>query len=140
MNDILILLIEGRPEERTLIREYLSAKPPFHFELKEAESLELALSLLARDEFDVVLLDLELPDSSGLDTARRVITKIRETPVIVLANPEDEALVQQVVRYGTEDYIEKRLLSSAILFKSISYAMERKKIIQAHPSGLPQGY
>ncbi|TKB28316.1 response regulator [Desulfopila sp. IMCC35006] len=130
MNNIAILLVEGRPEERMLIRKYLSPPPPVHFDLREAETLKEGLSLLARDHFDVILLDLELPDSSGLDTARRVITKFRETPVIVLSNPEDEALAQQAVSYGTEDYIEKNFLSSALLLKSIRYAMERKKIIQ----------
>lgn len=130
MNDIAILIVEGSAEERTLIQEYLSANPPFHFELTEAESLEEALSLFARRDFDVVLIDLELPDSSGLNTVRRMITELRETAVIVLANPEDKELAQHAVRYGTEDYIEKRFLSSAMLVKAISYAMERKKIIQ----------
>lgn len=130
MNDISILLVDGNQEERTLIQEYLSATPSFRFSLLEAESLEAALSLLAHDDFDAVLLDLELPDSSGLDTARRMITELRDTAVIVLANPQEEGLAEQAVRYGTEDYIPKRFLSSAMLVKSIRYAMERKKIIQ----------
>lgn len=130
MNDISILLVEGSPEERTLIQEYLSASSSFTIKLHEAECLASALSLLDRQEFDVILLDLNLPDSSGLDTARRIITELRETAVIVLSNPEDLELGRQAVRYGTEDYIEKKFLSSAMLVKSIDYAMERKKIIQ----------
>ena len=130
MNDISILLVEGSPEERTLIQEYLSAPSSLTFNLTEAESLTSALSLLDQQEFDVILLDLDLPDSSGLDTARRIITELRETAVIVLSNPEDLELGRQAVRYGTEDYIEKKFLSSAMLVKSIDYAMERKKIIQ----------
>ena len=130
MNNISILLVEGSPEERTLIQEYLAATPSFHFNLTEAESLKVALSQIEHDDFDVVLLDLDLPDSSGLNTARRIITELRETAVIVLSNPQDEELARQAVRYGTEDFIQKRFLSSAMLVKSIRYAMERKKIMQ----------
>ncbi len=130
MNDISILLVAGSPEERTLIQEYLSATSSFNANMSEAESLAAAIALLDRREFDVILLDLALPDSSGLDTARRIITELRQTAVIVLSNPEDVELGRQAVRYGTEDYIEKKFLSSAMLVKSIDYAMERKKIIQ----------
>ena len=130
MNNISILLVEGSPEERTLIQEYLAATPSFHFNLTGADSLEAALSLLEHDDFDVVLLDLDLPDSSGLNTARKIITELRETAVIVLSNPQDEEVAQQAVRYGTEDHIQKRFLSAAMLVKSIRYAMERKKIMQ----------
>lgn len=130
MNDISILLVEGSPEERSLIQEYLSASPSFNVNMSEAESLTAALALLDYQEFDVILLDLDLPDSSGLATARRIVTELRETAVIVLSNPEDVELGRQAVRYGTEDYIEKKFLSSEMLIKSIHYAMERKKIIQ----------
>ncbi len=130
MNDISILLVEGSPDERTLIQEYLSASSPFNSNIREADSLASALSLIEQQEFDVILLDLDLPDSSGLDTARRIITELQETAVIVLSNPEDLELGRQSVHYGTEDYIEKKFLSSAMLIKSIDYAMERKKIIQ----------
>ncbi len=130
MNNISLLLVEGSPEERTLIQEYLAAAPSFQCSLTGAESLEASQSLLEHDDFDVVLLDLELPDSSGLNTARRMISELRETVVIVLSNPQDEEIAEQAVRYGTEDYIQKRFLSAAMLVKSIRYAMERKKIIQ----------
>ncbi len=130
MNDISILLVEGSAEERTLIHKYLSSAPPFHYSLSEAETLEAALSLLADNDFDVVLLNLDLPDSSGLDTARRIITELHETAVIVLANPQDEELAEQSLRYGTEDFIQKRFLSSPMLIKSIRYAIERKIIVQ----------
>lgn len=130
MNDIAILLVERSAEERTLIQEYLSVPSAYNVTLSEAESLTAALSLLDHQEFDVILLDLQLPDSSGLDTARRIITELQETAVIVLASPEDVELGRQAVYYGTEDYLEKKFLSSAMLVKAIHYAMERKKIIQ----------
>jgi CheY-like chemotaxis protein len=130
MNTILMLLVEDDPTDISLIKEYLSDNPPFRYELIEADSLRAALSLLSHHDFDIVLLDLELPDSSGLDTARRVITEYAETAVLVLSQPENKAITQQAVRYGAEDYLEKRLLSPILLFKSISYAIGRKKLLQ----------
>jgi CheY-like chemotaxis protein len=130
MNTILMLLVEDDPTDISLIKEYLSDNPPFRYELIEADSLRAALSLLSHHDFDIVLLDLELPDSSGLDTARRVITEYAETAVLVLSQPENKAITQQAVRYGAEDYLEKRLLSPVLLFKSISYAIGRKKLLQ----------
>lgn len=130
MNKNLLLLVEDNPFDVTLIKEYLAERPPFRYELMEADSLGVALSLLAHYDFDVVLLDLGLPDSSGLDTARRVITEFAETAILVLADAENDAIAQQAVRYGAEDYLQKKLLSSALLFKSIHYAIGHKRVLQ----------
>ena len=94
MNKNLLLLVEDNPRDVQLIKEYLAEKPPFHYDLMEADSLRTALSLLAHHDFDVVLLDLGLPDSSGLDTARRVITEYAETAILVLADAENDAIAQ----------------------------------------------
>jgi DNA-binding NarL/FixJ family response regulator len=130
MSDMSILLVEDDPTDRARIKESLSEKPISQFNLKEAESLQSALSLMSHYEFDVVLLDLDLPDCSGLDTARRVIADYRETAVIVLSDPENKETALQAVRYGAEDYFEKPSLSSAMLYKAINYAIERKRILQ----------
>lgn len=129
MSNLLILIVEDSQADISRIRAYLAEKPSFHFTLKVAETLESALSLLSHDDFDVVLLDLALPDSSGLETARRVIGESPETAVIVLSGPADEEVALQAVRYGAEDHLEKSTLSSAMLVKSLSYAIERKKIL-----------
>jgi CheY-like chemotaxis protein len=130
MNKILILLVEDNPVDISHIKEYLSKKSPFRYDLMEATSLSAALSLLSHYDFDVVLLNLDQPDSSGLDTVRRVITEYSDTAVIVLSSPANEEIARQTVRYGAEDYLDKILLSPAMLIKSISYAIGRKKILQ----------
>ena len=84
----------------------------------------------SRQDFDVILLDLSLPDSFGLDTVRKVITNFPEIAVIVLTGLQDEETAIQSVRYGAQDYLEKQLLSPGMLSKSIIYAFERKKMIQ----------
>jgi len=130
MNKIVMLLVEDNPADISLIKEYLSEEPPFQYELIEADSLNAALSLLSHNDFDIVLLDLDLPDSSGLDTARRVITEYSETAVLVLSDHMNKEVAQQAVRYGAEDYLTKNILLPAILYKSISYAIGRKKVMQ----------
>jgi CheY-like chemotaxis protein len=130
MNKIVMLLVEDNPADISLIKEYLSEEPPFQYELIEADSLNAALSLLSHYDFDIVLLDLDLPDSSGLDTARRVITEYSETAVLVLSDPINKEVAQQAVRYGAEDYLTKNILLPTILYKSISYAIGRKKVMQ----------
>ena len=130
MSDILILLVEDNPTDTVCIKKYLQEKPTSRFDLKEAVNLRSALSLMTHYDFDVVLLDLDLPDASGMDTARRVIAGYPEPAVIVLSDPENEATALQAVRYGAEDYLTKPSLSPAMLHKSITYAIGRKKVIQ----------
>ncbi len=130
MNKNLLLLVEDNPLDVIRIKEYLAERPPFQYDLMEADSLQAALSLLAHYDFDVVLLDLGLPDSSGLDTARRIITEYAETAILVLADNENDAIAQQTVRYGAEDYLEKENLSPALLCKSIHYAIGRKRVLR----------
>jgi len=130
MSTISILLVEDSSADIAIIKEFLSKKPSFSFELQEAETLEAALSLQSSYDFDVVLLDLGLPDSSGLDTARRIIAQNPEAAVIILASPEDEEVALQAVHYGAEDHLPKRVLSAVLLGKSILYAIEHKKVLQ----------
>ncbi len=130
MTDISILLVEDNPTDMACIREYLSTREIINSTLKEAETLQSAISLMSHYDFDVVLLDLNLPDSSGLDTARRVIAEYSDPAVIVLSGPDNKAAALQAVRYGAEDYLNKPSLSPEMLHKSINYAIERKKVLQ----------
>lgn len=125
MDKISILIVEDNPGDSLLIKEYLGERQSISAEIMEAETLESALGLLAHYDFDVVLLDLSLPDSSGLDTVRRLITKFPEVPVIVLTGLQDEEIALQAVRYGAQDYLEKQLLSANMLYRSIMYSIER---------------
>ncbi len=130
MSDISILLVEDNPTDRAYIKESLLENSISHFNLKEAESLQSALSLMSHSDFDVVLLSLYLPDFSELDRARKLIVGYPETAVIVLSNPGDKKTALQAVRYGAEDYFDKSSLSPVMLQKSINYAIERKKFLQ----------
>lgn len=130
MDKISILIVEDNPGDSLLIREYLAERQSISAEIMEAETLESALGLLAHYDFDIVLLDLSLPDSSGLDTVRRLITRFPEIPVVVLTGLQDEDIALQAVRYGAQDYLEKQLLSANMLYRSIMYSIERQLALQ----------
>jgi DNA-binding response OmpR family regulator len=130
MNSMAILLVEDNPKDRAQIKECIQEGATGKIDIKEATTLEAALSSFSDDEFDAVLLDLGLPDCSGLDTARRIISKYKETAVIVLPGSGDEELALKALCYGCEDYLEKSLLTPNFLIKAINYAIERKKNIQ----------
>ena len=130
MNHIAILLVEDNSEDIQLIKEYLREERRYHFDCFEVQTLKAALDLLPHYAFDAVLLDLNLPDSSGLDTVRKITTQLPDTAVVVLTGLEDEELGLQAVRYGAQDFIVKSELGRSTLGKSIRYAIERKKVHQ----------
>jgi len=130
MDQLSVLIVEDNPGDVLLIKEYLSEKQDVDYVIAEADTLESAIGLISRNNFDVILLDLSLPDSMGLDTVREVITTSPDTAVIVLTGLQDEDIALQAVRYGAQDYLEKQSLAPSMLYKSIIYAIERKNVLQ----------
>jgi CheY-like chemotaxis protein len=130
MQDYSILLVEDNPADADLIKEYLIENQSIVYRVKEARTLADALKLLSQDNFDAVLLDLSLPDSSGLDTVRSLLSDHPQMVLVVLTGLKDQQIALQAVRFGAQDYLEKDQLTPTLLHRSISYAMERKKAIQ----------
>jgi len=121
-----ILLVEDNPGDAFLLRKTLRDAGSLAFELEHAEDLESALELLQRGSFDVVLLDLSLPDSEGLETFERVYTQAPGVPVLALTGMADEALAMRTVHAGAQDYLMKSDLNGRSLVRDIRYAIERK--------------
>jgi len=130
MNKISILMVEDNPADAALVREYLTDVAGGGYELETLATLGEALSCLRAKEVDIVLLDLSLPDSSGIETVRAVINKHPRVAIIVLSGLQDEQVALQSVRYGAQDFLEKRQLSTAMLQRSIAHSLERKKFIR----------
>ena len=122
---IKILLVEDNPGDSRLIRETLSEAAADQFELTCAERLDLALEHVAQKEFDVVLLDLTLPDSSGLHTFERMHAQVPAVPTIVLTGLDVESLGVEALKKGAQDYLIKGQVDSPLLVRSIRYAIER---------------
>ena len=134
------LLIEDNPGDARLVQEALATSRNTKFELECADRLASGLKRLRKPGIDVVLLDLSLPDSQGVETITRLHSQAPGVPIVALSGIEDERVTQSVVRSGAEDYLVKGAFSSALLIRSIGYAIDRKRaqegLAQARDSAL----
>lgn len=127
-----VLLVEDNAGDARLIREILvEARPWPALELVHAERLSAGLSHLASDGVNVVLLDLGLPDSQGLETFLSVHACAPHVPVVVLTGLNDEAVALRALHEGAQDYLVKAGLESDQLPRAVRYAIERKQAEQA---------
>lgn len=128
IENIQTLLIEDNPGDVRLIREMLSEANPGACRITVFDRLDSARPALAQGGYDVVLLDLTLPDSTGLATLSRLRPTVDSTAVIVLTGLNDESAAVQALREGAQDYIVKDRMSPEVLWRSIRYAIERKRV------------
>lgn len=125
---IKVLIIEDNLEDFRIIEEMLKEVQNPMFELYLHKRLDDGIKALVNDEFDILLLDLNLPDSAGLDTFASVYDQAPEIPVVILTGFDDEELGIRAVREGAQDYLIKGQVNSLLLSRSITYAIERKSI------------
>jgi PAS domain S-box-containing protein len=125
---IKILLIEDNPDDFSFIREILEEVED-QFELTNAETLKKGLKSLDDGQYDVILLDLGLPDSNGFDTFNKVHKHTPGTALIILTGLRDEEIGNRTVKEGAQDYFVKGPIDSKLLFKSIKYSIERNNLI-----------
>jgi signal transduction histidine kinase len=126
LNQIKILLIEDNPADARLIKEsILDSRENFHLECKGR--LSSGFEFLAETDVDAIMLDLNLPDSRGLETFNKINEKFSEKPIIVLTGLDDKELADRAVREGAQDYLIKGEVDSRLLGRSIRYSIERKK-------------
>lgn len=123
-----ILLVEDNPGDARLIREMLSEIQTEQFDLTHVETLSDTLAHLSEEEAEVVLLDLGLPDSQGIDTFNSVYTKARMVPIVILTGLDDEAFAITAMRQGAQDYLSKNNVDSNVLARALRYAIERKRL------------
>jgi DNA-binding NarL/FixJ family response regulator len=128
IENIQILLIEDNPGDVRLIQEMLSEANAGACDLTVFDQLATAYPALEQGGYDVVLLDLTLPDSAGLETLSRLQPTVATTAVIVLTGLNDEAAAIQALREGAQDYLVKDRMSPEVLWRSIRYAIERKRV------------
>ena len=122
---IKVLAIEDQPGDLRLIHTYLTENPLGRFILNDAGDLASGIELAKMQTFDVVLLDLTLPDSSGVDTVTRFCTEVSRIPVVVLTGVDQREIGLRAVRAGAQDYLLKSKIDQELLGRAILYAMER---------------
>jgi len=122
-----VLLIEDNPGDARLIREMVAEDPDAPFDLHFAERLSHGLDFLGKRQAGLVLLDLSLPDSLGLETFARVFAHSPSVPIIVLTGTDDATVALRAVKGGAQDYLVKGKLDRELLVRSMQYSIERKR-------------
>ena len=124
-----ILLVEADPTSAQLIRSLLQRPGAEEFEIHHAEQLSVALESVHDAAPDLILLDLLLPDSDGLDALRKMRAAAPNTPIVVLTNLNDQALGLQAVEAGAQDYLIKTRLDHTRFIRIVRYAIERQHVL-----------
>ena len=123
-----LLLVEDNPGDARLIRELLKEVGLPGYQVTQAGHLSQALEAVAGQTFDIILTDLPLPDSRGLEAFRALRTAAPTTAVVVLSGVDDETLAVGAVREGAQDYLDKGRLEPHVLGRAIRYAIERQRL------------
>ena len=124
-----ILVVEDNPADADLIHEMLPQTGPLNFQIESVSRLSGALARLESKGIDLVLLDLGLPDSQGLQTFQKLQKAAPDIPVIVLTGTDDQELAVAAVRDGAQDYLVKGRIGGDLLVRAARYALERERLI-----------
>ena len=122
-----ILLIEDSAEDAQLVLEMLDDRG-YDYVLKRTDRLSSGLRLLEEEFFNVVLLDLGLPDSAGFDALTQIRNQAPPLPIIILTGLSDEALAVKAISLGAQDYLVKGNFATDALYRSISHSIERQRL------------
>jgi len=123
-----VLLIEDNRHHADLISSMLMHAKDVHIQLQHAERLSSAFERLAGEPFDVVLFDLGLPDSQGIETFIKVHDRYPNIPIIVQTALNDIQLALRAVQEGAQDYLVKGQFDDGLLVRAMQYSIERKKL------------
>lgn len=121
-----ILFVEDNPPDIRLVHELLKETKKNQFVVVNQQLLSASLNSLNKQSFDVILLDLGLPDSQGIDTFREINKIAFNTPIIILTGLQDESIAVEMIAEGAQDYLIKGTFDGNMLARSIGYAIERK--------------
>lgn len=127
--NIKLLIIEDDREDVLLIKDILE-NSPHSFRIKHCSSLKEAEKLLRPKQFDAILVDLNLPDSQGLDTLNQLSAIAPAIPKVVLTSINDPELIGKIIEAGAQDYVPKQILPADFIERVILHAMERQKLFQ----------
>jgi signal transduction histidine kinase/DNA-binding NarL/FixJ family response regulator len=122
-----ILMVEDNPGDVVIVKEYLKGTGT-RFNLTHAKNLKETFALCVEQEFDVILLDLGLQESTSLETLKMIKVFNIKSPIVVMTGLDDEDIALSSLREGAQDYLVKNRLTPESILKSIKYGIERKKI------------
>ena len=123
-----VLIIEDDPVSGQLVEKTLAFEKTRPFETVWVQTLAEALSRMETESFAVVVLDLNLPDSSGIDTFHRVSEAALDSAIVLLTGTSDEALAHEAMQAGAQDFLVKGPMDTHLLVRAVRYAHERKRV------------
>jgi DNA-binding response OmpR family regulator len=130
-----LLLVEDNPGDARLLREMLIEEGLDKTDVTHAACMREAEKYLAEDEFDIIVLDLGLPDADGLGAVRRTHAAAPGVPLVVLTGLDDESMAVQALHAGAQDYLVKGQIGARGLLRALRYAIERKILDEARTAG-----
>jgi PAS domain S-box-containing protein len=122
------MLIEDDPDDVLLLKDALADIGLGRIKLDYTDRLSRGLIQLSSQPYDVVLLDLNLPDSRGLDTLNTTVRRFPRLPVVILSGLADDMITIEAVRRGAQDYLVKGEISGPLVMRVMRYAIERKQV------------
>jgi two-component system, cell cycle sensor histidine kinase and response regulator CckA len=131
-NEIIkILLVEDNPEDAALVSEMLCDTKTVRFDVMQVDRLGKAFQSLNNEHYEIILLDLSLPDCSGLDTFLKLYAEKPHVPIVVMSGYGDEEMAVEALHKGAQDYLVKGQVDTALLTRAVRYAIERKQTEEA---------
>lgn len=129
MREINILLVEDNLTDQEIVKEMLIGTQLFHYNLEVCERINHAIECVAQQKPDIILLDLSLPDGSGLQTLEKLQEQDLSIPIVILTGLDDPDVGLEAINKGAEDYLSKQEINNEhLLAKTISFAIERHKL------------
>ncbi|EKF86419.1 PAS domain S-box protein [Methanobacterium formicicum] len=126
--NINVMLVEDNPGDAVIINEMFREIPQIQFNIFHAQRLSEGVDAISKNDFHIILLDLQLPDSQGTQTFNQIHKLVPEIPIIILTGLEDEDFAIDIVGEGAQDYLVKGQVDSKLLARCINYSIERKHI------------
>lgn len=137
ISNLRVLLVEDDPDYAALVQQWLQAAPDgLKFLLSWTDSIAGAVNRLAQGDINVVLLDLSLPDSEGINSFRAIREICPATPIIILSAARSESLALHAIGHGAEDYLVKSTCTGDLLNRAVCYAALRRKREGAEPAAV----
>jgi two-component system, cell cycle response regulator len=129
-NPCRVLLFEDNPGDARLIYDMLKNSTKHWFALSSVNRLALGQQILQKQLFDIILLDLNLIDSQGIETFKAIIADYEHIPIIILSGLDDEETTIEAMHLGAQDYLVKDSTNTEVLLKSILYSIERMSLLK----------
>ncbi len=126
---IRVLMVEDSPEDVASISAMLESSETAQFDVTSTERVEDALRMLHRENFNIVLLDLTLPEGRGLDALARAKIAASSVPIVVMTREEDQTMALRALHQGAQDYLVKDKFDSHLLVRTMVHAVERHRML-----------